>query len=155
MPAIFMLLDAFPLTVNGKVDRRALPTPDGRQPELDEVFVACRTPTEELLAAIWSQVLGVERVGIYDNFFQLGGHSLLATQVVSRIREAFQVEMPLRRLFEAPTVAGLAEDLDLGGGSRTAGTAHCACSSGRRTASLLCSTATMVHRSARAGRLCL
>ncbi len=116
VPAIFMLLDAFPLTVNGKVDRRALPTPDGRQPELDEVFVACRTPTEELLAAIWSQVLGVERVGIYDNFFQLGGHSLLATQVVSRIREAFQVEMPLRRLFEAPTVAGLAEDLDIGGG---------------------------------------
>ena len=116
VPAIFMLLDAFPLTVNGKVDRRALPTPDGWQPELDEVFVACRTPTEELLAAIWSQVLGVERVGIYDNFFQLGGHSLLATQVVSRIREAFQVEMPLRRLFESPTVAGLAEDLDIGGG---------------------------------------
>ena len=118
VPAVFMLLDAFPLTANGKVDRRALPTPDGRRPELDEVFVACRTPTEELLAAIWSQVLAVERVGIYDNFFQLGGHSLLATQVVSRIREAFKVEMPLRRLFEAPTVAGLAENIDLsrGGG---------------------------------------
>ncbi len=112
VPAVFMLLDAFPLTANGKVDRRVLPTPDARRPELDQVFVACRTPTEELLAAIWSQVLAVERVGIYDNFFQLGGHSLLATQVVSRIREAFQVEMPLRRLFEEPTVAGLAENID-------------------------------------------
>jgi len=117
VPAVFMLLDAFPLTANGKVDRRALPTPDGRRPELDEVFVACRTPTEELLAAIWSQVLAVERVGIYDNFFQLGGHSLLATQVVSRIREAFQVEMTLRRLFEAPTVAGLAENIDISRGA--------------------------------------
>ena len=117
VPAVFVLLDAFPLTANGKVDRRALPTPDGRRPELDEAFVACRTPTEELLAEIWGQVLGVERVGIYDNFFQLGGHSLLATQVVSRIREAFQVEMPLRRLFETPTVAGLAENIDVGRGA--------------------------------------
>ena len=105
------------MTANGKVDRRALPPPDGRRPELDVAFVACRTPTEELLAEIWAQVLGVERVGIYDNFFQLGGHSLLATQVVSRIREAFQVEMPLRRLFEAPTVAGLAESIDVGRGA--------------------------------------
>ena len=117
VPAVFVLLDAFPLTTNGKVSRRALPTPDDRRPELEQVFVACRTPTEELLAAIWSQVLGIERVGIYDNFFQLGGHSLLATQVVSRIREAFQVEMPLRRLFEAPTVAGLAESVDVGRGA--------------------------------------
>ena len=117
VPAVFVLLDAFPLTTNGKVNRRALPTPDDRRPELEQVFVACRTPTEELLAAIWSQVLGIERVGIYDNFFQLGGHSLLATQVVSRIREAFQVEMPLRRLFEAPTVAGLAESVDVGRGA--------------------------------------
>ncbi len=117
VPAVFVLLDAFPLTANGKVNRRALPTPDDRRPELDQVFVACRTPTEELLATIWSQVLSVERVGIYDNFFQLGGHSLLATQVVSRIREAFQVEMPLRRLFEAPTVAGLAESIDVGRGA--------------------------------------
>ena len=117
VPAVFVLLDAFPLTANGKVNRQALPTPDDRRPELDQVFVACRTPTEELLAAIWSQVLGVERVGIYDNFFQLGGHSLLATQVVSRIREAFQVEMPLRRLFEAPTVVGLAESIDVGRGA--------------------------------------
>jgi amino acid adenylation domain-containing protein len=117
VPAVFVLLDVFPLTANGKVNRHALPAPDDRRPELDQVFVACRTPTEELLATIWSQVLGVERVGIYDNFFQLGGHSLLATQVVSRIREAFQVEMPLRRLFELPTVADLAESVDAGRGA--------------------------------------
>src|SRR5208282_3949992 len=117
VPAVFVLLEVFPLTANGKVNRHALPTPDDRRPELDEAFVACRTPTEDLLAEIWAQVLGVERVGVHDNFFQLGGHSLLATQVVSRIREAFQVEMPLRRLFEAPTVAGLAESIGAGRGA--------------------------------------
>lgn len=117
VPAVFVILDVLPLTANGKIDRHALPPPDGRRPELDEAFVASRTPTEELLAEIWGEVLRVERVGIYDNFFQLGGHSLLATQVVSRIREAFQVEMPLRRLFEAPTVAGLAESVDQGRGA--------------------------------------
>jgi amino acid adenylation domain-containing protein len=111
VPAGFVLLDALPLTANGKLDRLAIPTPNGHRPELDETFVACRTPTEELLAEIWGQVLGVERVGIHDNFFHLGGHSLLATQVVSRVREAFQVEMPLRCMFEAPTVAGLAEKI--------------------------------------------
>lgn len=118
VPTVFMLLDEFPLTANGKIDRSALPVPDGRRPDLDEAFVACRTPTEELLAEIWSQVLGLERVGVNDNFFQLGGHSLLATQVVSRVREAFQMEMPLRRLFEAPTIAGLAESIDVGRGAQ-------------------------------------
>jgi amino acid adenylation domain-containing protein len=113
VPAVFVMLDSFPLTSNGKVDRRALPSPSDTRPELGKAFVEFRTPTEELLAEIWAQVLGVERVGIYDDFFDLGGHSLLATQVVSRIRETFQVEMPLRRLFETPTVAGLAEDLEL------------------------------------------
>ena len=113
VPAGFVLLDSFPLTSNGKVDRRALPSPGEARPELNKTFVEFRTPTEELLADIWAQVLGVERVGIYDDFFDLGGHSLLATQVVSRIRETFQVEMPLRRLFETPTVAGLAESLEL------------------------------------------
>ncbi len=111
-PALFVLLDALPLMPNGKVDRRALPAPDRVRPELDESFVAPRTPTEELLSEIWAQVLEIERVGIYDNFFDLGGHSLLATQVVSRIREAFQVELPLRRLFEVLTVAGLAETIE-------------------------------------------
>ncbi len=111
VPALFVLLDALPLMPNGKVDRRALPAPDRTRPELDKEFVPPRTPAEELLSEIWAQVLDIERVGIYDNFFDLGGHSLLATQVVSRIREAFQVELPLRRLFEVPTVAGLAESI--------------------------------------------
>jgi amino acid adenylation domain-containing protein len=115
IPAVFVLLDALPLSANGKVDRCALPKLDARRPELDERFVASRTPTEELLSQIWSQVLGVEQIGIHDDFFQLGGHSLLATQVVSRIREAFHIEMPLRRLFEAPTVAAMAASIDAGG----------------------------------------
>jgi acyl carrier protein len=97
---------------NGKIDRRALRAPDRSRPELDKAFVAPRTPTEELLAEIWGQLLDIERVGIHDDFFDLGGHSLLATQLMSRVRETFQVETPLRRLFEAPTVAGLAEGIE-------------------------------------------
>jgi amino acid adenylation domain-containing protein len=112
VPAVFVLLEALPLMPNGKIDRRALPSPDRSRPELDKAFVAPRTPTEELLAEIWAQLLDLERVGIHDNFFDLGGHSLLATQVVSRMRETFQVEIPLRRLFEVPTVAGLAESIE-------------------------------------------
>ncbi|MGC1676242.1 MAG: amino acid adenylation domain-containing protein [Candidatus Binataceae bacterium] len=115
VPAVIVLLDSLPLSANGKVDRRALPKFDGGRPELNEGFVESRTPTEELLSEIWGQVLDVERVGIHDDFFQLGGHSLLATQVVSRIREVFRIEIPLRRLFEAPTVAGLAASIDAGG----------------------------------------
>jgi len=112
VPAVFVLLDTLPLLSNGKIDRRALPAPDRTRPELDKSFVAPRTPTEELLAQIWAQLLEIERVGVHDNFFDLGGHSLLATQAVSRMREAFQVEIPLRRLFEVPTVAGLAESIE-------------------------------------------
>ncbi len=80
VPAVFVLLDALPLMPNGKIDRRALPAPDRSRPELDKAFVAPRTPTEELLAEIWAQLLDIERVGVHDNFFDLGGHSLLATQ---------------------------------------------------------------------------
>jgi amino acid adenylation domain-containing protein len=112
VPSVFVELDALPLTPNGKVDRRSLPAPDRLRPNLGETFVAPRTPVEELLAAIWSQVLGVDRVGARDNFFTLGGHSLLATQVVSRLRPAFGVEIPLRKIFEAPTVAGLAREIE-------------------------------------------
>src|ERR1035437_9996312 len=111
-PAHFVFLNSIPLTPNGKIDRKALPAPDRTRPELDKAFVAPRTPTEALLAEIWAQFLDLERVGGHDNFFDLGGHSLLATQAVSRIREAFQVEIPLRRLFEVPTVAGLAESIE-------------------------------------------
>jgi len=112
VPAAFVLLKALPLTPNGKVDRRALPAPDEMRPELEEQYAAPRTPAEEILAASWAKVLRRERVGVHDNFFELGGHSLLATQVISRVREAFQVELPLRCLFEAPTVATLCEAIE-------------------------------------------
>jgi len=109
VPMNFMLLEAFPLTPNGKIDRNALPVPDTVRPELEATFVAPRTPMEEVLAGIWATVLGIERVSVHDNFFELGGHSLLATQVISRARTAFRVELSLRSLFTMPTVAGLAE----------------------------------------------
>jgi acyl carrier protein len=109
VPAIFVMLDALPLTPNGKLDRRALPAPDASRPTRQDPYVAPRTRTEELVARIWSQLLGVERVGAQDNFFELGGHSLLATRVLSRVREAFHVKINLRVIFEAPTVAGLAQ----------------------------------------------
>ncbi len=113
VPSALVLLDALPLMPNGKVDRRALPALERARPELENAIVIPRTPTEEVLAEIWVQVLGIERVGVHDNFFDLGGHSLLATQVVSRIRDTFEMEMPLRRLFELPTVAGLAESIEV------------------------------------------
>jgi len=112
VPAAFVLLDTLPLTPNGKVDRRALPRPNQERPTLENVFAAPRTLVEEVLAGIWANVLGLTQVGIHDNFFALGGHSLLATQVIARVREAFQVALPLRRVFEAPTVADLAEYIE-------------------------------------------
>ncbi|HYG65957.1 MAG TPA: amino acid adenylation domain-containing protein [Thermoanaerobaculia bacterium] len=108
VPAVFVTLDSLPLTPNSKVDRRALPAPAGLHPAPGTAYLAPRTPGEEILASIWAEVLGVERVGLRDNFFELGGHSLLATQVISRVREAFGVELPVRELFEEPTVEGLA-----------------------------------------------
>jgi amino acid adenylation domain-containing protein len=108
MPSAFVALEEMPLTLNGKVDRRALPAPDGVRSELAGVFVAPRTPTEEMLAGIWSQVLGIEQVGVTDDFFELGGHSLLVMQVVSRIWETWRVELPVHSFFETPTVANLA-----------------------------------------------
>ena len=112
VPSSFIFLDALPLTPNGKVDHKALPTPDESRPRLEEGFVAPRTPVEEIIGEIWAEVLKVDQVGVLDNFFELGGHSLLATQVMSRLRKVFQVDLPLRGLFEAPTVAGLAERIE-------------------------------------------
>ncbi|HEX8694767.1 MAG TPA: amino acid adenylation domain-containing protein [Longimicrobium sp.] len=107
VPAVFVPLDALPLTPNGKVDRKALPAPAGEaQPA--GTYVAPRRAAEGVLAGIWCEVLGVERVGAEDNFFELGGHSLVATRVISRVREAFGVELPLRTLFESQTVRSLA-----------------------------------------------
>ncbi len=113
MPSTFVFLESMPLTPNGKVDYRALPMPGRSRTESEQVYVAPRTPTEMLLVEIWSQVLGVDRIGAHDNFFELGGHSLRATQVISRARETFRVELPLRDLFESPTVAGLSERVEI------------------------------------------
>jgi len=110
VPAGLTLLAALPRTPTGKVDRRALPAPD-RAVRRDRELAAPETPTEELLAGIWQPLLGVE-VGIYDNFFDLGGHSLLAPQVISRVEETFQIELPLRVLFEAPTIAQMANAVE-------------------------------------------
>ncbi|WP_193197120.1 non-ribosomal peptide synthetase [Nostoc sp. MG11] len=109
MPTSFVILEALPLTPNGKVDRKALPAPDRVSPEFEETFVAPQTLVEKQMAMIWMQVLGLEKIGINDNFFELGGHSLLATQVISRINKIFDVELPLRRIFELPTIAKLAK----------------------------------------------
>ncbi|MDV2992202.1 MAG: Linear gramicidin synthase subunit D [Chroococcidiopsis sp. SAG 2025] len=108
MPSAFVLLKQLPLTPNGKVDRQALPAPDASRPDLGDTFVAPRTPVEKSLVEIWAEVLRLERIGINDNFFDLGGHSLLVTQVVSRVRDAFEIELPLRDFFATPTVADLA-----------------------------------------------
>jgi amino acid adenylation domain-containing protein len=108
VPSAFVLLEALPLTHNGKVDRQALPAPNPVQREL---FVAPRTAAEEIVAGIWKQVLGIEQVGVGDNFFELGGHSLMTTQVISRLRQVFQVELPIRSLFDSPTVEGLVNSI--------------------------------------------
>ncbi|MEH2060573.1 MAG: amino acid adenylation domain-containing protein [Nostoc sp.] len=112
LPSAFVMLKALPLTPNGKVNRNSLPAPEQVQQELEQPFVAPRNPIEQVLADIWAECLDVERVGIHDNFFDLGGHSLLATQVIYKMREAFQINLPLRSLFDAPTVAGMAERIE-------------------------------------------
>jgi aspartate racemase len=111
VPAALIVLDDFPLTPGGKIDRRALPDPAGMRSELSHDYVAPQTPTEIELARIWSEVLSVERVGTRDNFFALGGHSLLAARLVARVRGEMGRDLALRTLFERPTIAALAEEL--------------------------------------------
>jgi amino acid adenylation domain-containing protein len=118
IPQAFVLLNALPLTPNGKVDRRALPTPDTASRNLGTGFVSPRTPIEAQIAQIWSEVLGLERIGVKDNFFELGGHSLLATQVISRSRDIFSVELSLQNLLEYPTIANLAQMIEVLGVSQ-------------------------------------
>jgi amino acid adenylation domain-containing protein len=108
VPTAFVFLSSLPLTPNGKLDRRALPEPEQGDASLEQPYVAPRTPIEALLAQMWADVLRVPRVGVDDDFFRLGGHSLSATQVIARTRAAFGIELPLRSMFETPTVAGLA-----------------------------------------------
>jgi amino acid adenylation domain-containing protein/FkbH-like protein len=111
VPSAFVRLDSLPMTPAGKVDRRALPEPGRERPDLGAQFVAPRTPMEEVIAQIWERVLGLDGIGVDDNFFDLGGHSLLATQVISQIRETLQMDAPLASLFAFPTVSALAEHL--------------------------------------------
>jgi len=111
VPSTFVLLDQLPLTAAGKLDRPALPEPDRRHPERESAFTVPRNAVEETLVEIFAEVLGAEKIGIHDNFFDFGGHSLLATRVVARIRKTFNVELPLRHFFESPTVAEIAEFL--------------------------------------------
>jgi amino acid adenylation domain-containing protein len=111
IPSAFVVLATIPLTPNGKIDERSLPSPEEAQAEQARPYVAPRTPLEEVLAAIWKEILKVERVGVLDNFFELGGHSLLAMRVVSRLRETFRIDLSLRMLFEQTCVEQLAKAL--------------------------------------------
>ncbi|HSK65006.1 MAG TPA: amino acid adenylation domain-containing protein, partial [Pyrinomonadaceae bacterium] len=120
VPSFVLLLEDLPITDNGKIDRHALPAPVPA--DLEDEPATPRTPTEELLSNIWAEILRLRGVGLHDNFFNLGGHSLLATQVVSRIRESFKVELPLRALFERPTIAELAQSVDAAMQSKAGGT---------------------------------
>jgi len=112
VPQAFVFLDALPLLANGKLNARALPEPETEWAGDEDTYVGPRTPVEEVVAGIWAAALRLERVGIYDNFFDLGGHSLLATQVISRVRQVFNIELPLRTLFDEPTVCDLSRQVE-------------------------------------------
>ena len=113
VPSVFALLEELPLTAHGKIDRKSLPAPRQTRSELSQEYVTPRTQTEVVLAHLWEQALGIKKIGIYDNFFELGGDSLMATEVIFALQNTFQAELPLRILFEAPTVAGLAKAIEL------------------------------------------
>ena len=110
IPSAFVVLEALPLSANGKVDRRALPPPDAQaRQEKNEGLVAPRSDLESAIARIWSEVLGVDPIGVHENFFELGGHSLLATKAISRLRDSLRLEVSLRTLFQFPTISRFAE----------------------------------------------
>jgi acyl carrier protein len=109
VPSDFVFLESLPLTPNGKLDRLALPAPDRSRAELEDAFAAPRSDIEKLLAEIWAEVLAIHRVGIHDNFFDLGGHSLAASRVISRVIQSFKLDLPVKELFDAPTIARMAE----------------------------------------------
>jgi amino acid adenylation domain-containing protein len=111
VPYAFVALGELPKSPSGKVDRKTLPRFEHSRPDLDETFVAPRTPVEELVAEVWAHCLDVEKIGVYDNFFELGGHSLLITQVISKMAEVFQIELPVRVFFDTPTVSSVAQAL--------------------------------------------
>jgi acyl carrier protein len=128
IPTAWVVLDEMPLTRNGKIDRNALPDPENSRRTTGDTFVPPETPVEQVLAHIWGDVLGIDSVGAHDHFFDLGGHSLLVTQMIARVRDMLQVDVPFRTVFTAPTVRGLAAAIvDAGVDSATA----------RRTADLL------------------
>jgi amino acid adenylation domain-containing protein len=112
VPSTFVFLDEMPLMPNGKIDKRALPVPERSRDDLENVYVGPRNDAEDRLTELSAKLLGMEKVGVHDDFFELGGHSLLATQLISRVRQEFDVEIPLRAIFAAPTVAGLAEKIE-------------------------------------------
>ncbi|MCP2166909.1 non-ribosomal peptide synthetase [Goodfellowiella coeruleoviolacea] len=118
VPSAFVALDALPLSPNGKLDRKALPAPGTARPTLEAAYLAPRTPVEEVLAELWSTVLDIDRVGVRDDFFELGGYSLAATRIAALVGETFGVDVPLRAVFEAPTVAEQAAVLVAAGGEQ-------------------------------------
>ena len=112
VPSAIMMVETLPLTANGKIDRRALPAPDRSALEPKTPYIAPRTQTEELLAAMFSQALGIETVGVLDNFFNSGGHSLTAVRIMAQMCDAFKIDLPLSAIFESPTIAALGERID-------------------------------------------
>jgi acyl carrier protein len=108
VPSGFVSVDAFPVTANGKLDRRALPAPDGARPAMARSYVAPETPVEQTLASIWGEILGVDRIGLDDDFFDLGGHSLLAVKMLSRVQQSFDLDLRLPQVFEHSTIRDLA-----------------------------------------------
>jgi len=132
LPSVYVILESMPLSETGKIDRESLPVPEQSRPALEQSYAAPATALEKVLAGIFGEVLKIERVGVCDNFFELGGHSLLATRVVSKIRQIFVIELPVRKLFEEPTVQGLASVILKNERARI-----------ERTAELLCEIAAM------------